>query len=107
MKKFTNKEIAQIRADLNNGMIYCGIRNNRGVGEIYKTTQGNIGWRYFGSSANKNTDRDLRWLLENIFADCETVTPAEYSYHHINYVPINKQYEGIDMSQKHPNVFGV
>jgi hypothetical protein len=107
MKKFTNQEIAQIRADLNNGAIYCGIKNRCGVGEIYKTMQGNIAWKYFGSSANKNTNRDLRWLLETIFEDCETVVPAEYSYYHINYVPTDKQYSGIDMSRSHPNVYGL
>ena len=107
MKKFTNAEIAQIRADLNNGVVYCGIQNGRGVGRIYKTLQGNIGWNYYGSSANKNTNRDLRWLLETIFDNCETVTPAEYSEYHVNYIPIDKQYEGVDMSSWHPNVYGL
>lgn len=107
MKKFTNAEITQIRADINNGTTYCGIQKGRGVGRIYKTLQGNIGWTYYGSSANKNTDEELRWLLETIFEDCETVTPAEYSEYHVNYIPIDKQYKGIDISRSHPNVYGL
>lgn len=107
MKKFTMQEISQMRADINNGTVYCGVRNGRGVGRIYKTSQDNIGFQHFGSSAIKNTDGQLKWLLETIFVECETVTPAVWSDRHINYVPIDKQYSGIDLSTKHPNTFGV
>lgn len=108
MKKFTNTEIAQIRANLNNGFIYCGIRNGNGVGMISASSDGKyILWRCAGESANDNTDRDLRWLLETIFESCETVTPAKWSEYHINYVPIDKQYKGIDHSTNHPNVYGL
>ena len=106
MKKFTNQEIAQMRADINNGTIYCGIYDGKGVGRIYKTPFGNIGFQHFGTSAVKNTDGQLRWLLETIFVECETVTPAEWSDSYINYIPIDKQYSGIDVSTKHPNAFG-
>ena len=105
MKKFTDQEIAQIRAELNNGTQYCGIENGRGIGLIY-ADEDYIYWRHAGGSANKNTDEELRWLLENIFDDCETVTPAEWSDYHINYVPIDNQYQGIDLSRSHPNVYG-
>ena len=108
MKKFTNKEIAEIRANLNNGMVYCGICNGHGMGRIIVSDDGKyICWRHFGESANKNTDEELRWILENIFDDCETVVPAEYSKYHVNYIPIDKSYQGIDMSRVHPNVWGV
>ena len=108
MKRFTNTEIAEIRANLNNGMVYCGIRNGSGVGQIAVSQDGRfIHWIYFGQSANKNTDGQLRWLLETIFGECETVTPAEFSEYHVNYVPIDKRYKGIDMSREHPNVFGL
>lgn len=108
MKKFTNAEIAEIRANLNKDIVYCGIRNGYGVGEITISPDGRyICWKYFGQSASKNTNAELRWLLEVIFEDCETVTPAEYSEYHINYVPIDKQYKGIDMSTQHPNVCGL
>lgn len=108
MKKFTNQEIAQIRADINNGTTYCGIINGKGgYGRIFQTLQGNIGWQHYGSSAIKNTNGQLRWLLETIFVECETVTPAEWSDYHINYVPIDKQYSGVDMSRSHPNVCGL
>ena len=72
MKKFTNAEIAQIRSNLNNGFVYCGIRNGNGVGIIAASPDGKyIRWRYYGESANENTNRDLRWLLETIFNICE------------------------------------
>ena len=106
MQKFTDQEIAQIRAELNNGTLYCGIRNGKGIGLIYAHYD-YIHWRNAGSSANRNTNEELRWLLENIFDDCETITPAEWSDYHINYIPIDKQYQGIDCSTKHPNVCGL
>lgn len=107
MYKFTKREIAQIRAEINNGTVYCGIRNGYGVGKIFKTEQGNIGFEHYGSSAIRNTDDELAWLLEVIFKDCQTVTPAEWSDYHINYVPIDKHYQGFDFSTSHPNVCGV
>lgn len=108
MRKFTNAEIAEIRANLNNGMVYCGICNGRGMGTIRISADDKwICWRHFGESANKNSDKELRWVIENIFDDCETITPAEYSKYHVNYVPIDKQYKAIDMSMKHPNVWGI
>lgn len=108
MKKFTNAEIAEIRANLNKGITYCGIRNGYGVGQICVSEDKKyIRWQHYGQSANENTDRDLRWLLETIFEKCETVTPAEWSDYHIGYVPIDKQYKGFDYSTKHPNVFGL
>lgn len=107
MYKFTKQEIAQIRADINNGITYCGIRNGYGTGRIFKTLQGNIGFEHYGSSAIRNTDEELAWLLETIFCDCSTVAPAEWSDYHINYVPIDTNYQGIDFSRSHPNVLGI
>ena len=107
MHKFTKQEIAQIRDDINNGTVYCGIHHGRGVGKIFLTLYGNIGWEHFGQSAVKNTNEDLEWLLTHIFDECETVTPAEWSDYHLNYVPIDKCYQGIDFSSSHPNVCGV
>lgn len=108
MKKFTNAEIAEIRENLNKGIVYCGIRNGYGFGHILVSEDRKyICWRHYGQSANKNTNGQLRWLLETIFKECETVTPAEWSDYHINYVPIDKQYKGTDYSTKHPNVFGL
>ena len=106
MKKFTNAEISEIRTNLNNGAVYCGIRNGCGVGDIMISPDRKlIRWRHYGQSAIKNTDGQLRWLLETIFESCETVALAEYSKYHINYVPIDKRYRGIDLSTKHPNVY--
>jgi hypothetical protein len=33
-----------------------------------------IGWRHYGSSANKNTEKDLKWILDKIF----NMTPTEF-----------------------------
>lgn len=108
MKKFTNAEIAEIRANLNKGIVYCGIHNGYGFGEIWISEDRKyIRWSNYGQSANENTDRDLRWLLETIFKEYETVTPAEWSNYHIAYVPIDKQYKGFDYSTNHPNIFGL
>lgn len=107
MKKFTNAEIAQMRAEINNGTVYCGIINGMGgYGRIYESDKW-IAWQHYGSSAEENTDEDLRWLLETIFADCDTVVPAEYSKYHCDYVPIDQQYARKDMSMSHPNVWGL
>ena len=107
MKKFTDTEIAKIRADINKEIVYCGIRNGYGVGRILISyNKQYIRYSYFGESAIVNTDSQLRWLLETIFEDCETVTPAEWSDYHVNYVPIDKQYKGADYSAKHPNTLG-
>jgi hypothetical protein len=38
------------------------------------TTEEVIGWRHYGSSANKNTKEDLKWVLDNIFK----MTPTEF-----------------------------
>ena len=107
MKKFTNQEIAQIRAYINNGAYYCGVINGvGGYGRIFKSDKW-IAFQHYGQSAVENTNAKLRWLLENIFTDCDTVVPAEYSKYHCDYVPIDKQYERKDMSGSHPNVWGL
>lgn len=106
MKCFTNEEITAMRININNNIVYCGIRNEKGTGRIYK--QGNyIAWQNFGQSAIENNDKALRWLLEEIFDKCETVSPAIWSNYHINYVPDNPLYKGIDLSREHPNTFGI
>ena len=38
-----------------------------------------IGWRHYGSSANKNTEKDLKWILDNIF----NMTPTEFTSKYI------------------------
>lgn len=34
---------------------------------LYKTNMGYIGCEHFGSSANENTKKELRWIIEVIF----------------------------------------
>ena len=38
-----------------------------------------IGWRHYGSSANKNTEKDLKWILDTIF----NMTPTEFTSKYI------------------------
>lgn len=43
------------------------------------STEEVIGWRHYGSSANKNTEKDLKWILDNIF----NMTPTEFTNKYI------------------------
>lgn len=106
MKTYTHNELKQIYNDINNGVVYCGIRNNYGTGRIYKDGK-YIRWEHFGSSCEKNTIHNLQWLIENIFEDCDIITPTEYSEYYVNYIPVDKQYNAIDFSCMHPNVYGL
>lgn len=109
MKKYTDEEISEIRENLNKGVTYCGIDiYGRGVGTIFAGFPTIwIHYSHYGSSAVKNTNKKLRWLIETIFKDCEIVTPAEWSDYHVNYIPIDKRYKGIDCSADHPNSYGL
>lgn len=114
MKHYTNKELKVILENIKNDIVYCGICDGRGIGKIFCTGYGNLGWEHYGSSAIKMTVRDLRWVIEIIFCECELITPAEWSDYHVGYVPIDKRYKGFDLSYKdangkpiHPNVCGV
>ena len=49
-----------------------------------------IGWRHYGSSANKNTLEDLKWILDNIFE----MTPTEFTSKYIT----NKESKLLDES---------
>lgn len=45
---------------------------------LYITDYDNIGWCHYGSSAEKNTLKDLEWLIENIFeGDYDFVAVSE------------------------------
>lgn len=110
MRKFTNTEISEIRKNLNNGVVYVGVKNGRATGgEIYHSAYPSklIAWRHYGQSAIKNTNEQLRWLLETIFDDCDDIVIGVWSDYHISYIPLDKSYEAIDYSTSHPNIFGV
>jgi hypothetical protein len=106
MKKYTNAELKKIFDDINAGAVYVGICNGHGVGEISSNCY-YIKWKHYGSSAQKATVDNLRFILECIFNDCDEITPAVYSKYHCNYIPVNKKYRGIDHSWMHPNVYGL
>ena len=110
MRKFTNQEIAEIRRNLNNGVVYVGVKNGKAtIGRIYRSAYPSkfIAFEYYGQSAVKNTNEQVRWLLETIFEDCDNIVEAVWSDYHVSYIPIDGSYEPIDLSGSHPNVFGV
>lgn len=41
---------------------------------LWQTQYNNIGWEHYGRSACKNTKKELKWLLKNIFE----LTPLEF-----------------------------
>ena len=110
MRKFTNQEITEIRKNISEGTIYVPVYKNGKAfgGAIFHSSYPSkfISWRYYGQSAIKDTDEQLRWLLENIFDDADEVVRATYSEYHIGFVPEDERYERIDSSTRHPNVFG-
>ena len=110
MRKFTEQEISEIRKKLDEGVVYVGVKGDRATGgEIYHSAYPSkfISWRHYGQSAVKNTNKDIHWLIETIFEDCDDIVPAVWSDYHISYIPLDKSYEAIDYSTSHPNVLGV
>ena len=105
MKRYTDSEIQEIREQLTNGAVFCGIENNRGIGTI-RADKCLLSWNHYGSSASRNTVDDLRWILETIFKNCSEIVPCEYSEYHINYIPVDRKYSAVDFSASHPNVYG-
>ena len=95
MRKFTNNEIAEIRKNINNGTIYVPVQKNGKAfgGAIFHSPYPSkfITWRYYGQSAIKDTDKQLRWLLENIFDDCEDITEAVWNDYLVDYVPLKDE----------------
>lgn len=95
MRKFTNKEIAEIRRNINNGTIYVPVQNNGKAfgGVILHSPYPSkfISWRHYGQSAIKDTDEELRWLLETIFDDCEDITEAVRNDYFIDYTPLKDE----------------
>lgn len=109
MKHYTDAELSRILADIKAGHAYVGVRGNRMIGgDILPHSQQRslITFRHYGSSSIKANREQLRWLLETIFDDADEVVRATYSEYHICFVPEDEQYERIDYSTKHPNVFG-
>ena len=41
---------------------------------LWVTQHNNIGWEHYGRAANKNTKKDLKWIIEEIFE----LTPEEF-----------------------------
>lgn len=63
-------------------------------------------WQHYGSSANNATMDGLKFICERIFDDCIDFCTCHWSDYHINYVPDDERYKGIDMSREHPNTYG-
>lgn len=111
MKKFTDKELHVMLDKLKSGITYTAVRNGYGgfgFITINKSIDKNlILWQDYGQSAVKATTEQLRWLLETIYAEYDTVVESRYSEYHIGYIPIDTSYKVIDHSSSHPNVYGV
>lgn len=95
MRKFTNQEITEIRKSIKKGTIYVPVYKNGKAfgGAIFHSPYPSkfISWRYYGQSAIKDTDEQLRWLLETIFDDCEDITEAVWNEYLIDYVPLKDE----------------
>ena len=95
MRKFTNQEITEIRKSIKKGTIYVPVHKNGKAfgGAILHSpyTSKLISWRYYGQSAIKDSDEQLRWLLETIFNDCEDITEAVWNDYLIDYVPLKDE----------------
>lgn len=56
---------------------------------LYLTDYGNIGWNHYGSSANKCTLKELKWIITKIF----DTTPEEFEDRYVlNWFDDHKQY---------------
>lgn len=100
------QELKEIKINLLKGVKYTGIKNGYSQGVIY-LEDNKIYYENFGSSCVKNTIKDLKWLLNVIFKECDLITECIYSEYHLNYKPISSEYKCIDMSRSHPNINGL
>lgn len=95
MRKFTNQEIAEIRKSIKKGTIYVPVYKNGKAfgGAIFHSPYPSklISWQYYGQSAIKDSNEQLRWLLETIFDDCEDITEAVWNEYLIDYVPLKDE----------------
>lgn len=71
----TNKDyLKQIYINVNAGKAY-GKNYTWGYSvNLWLTTYGNIGWEHYGSSCEKNTLKNLNWIIKEIF----NMTPSEF-----------------------------
>lgn len=77
------KELKEIYNNLNSGVIYGKMYNYGFSSNMYVSVGGKyIVWNNYGQSAEKNTLKDLAWLIETIF---ET-TPREFIETHVKYM---------------------
>ena len=105
--KLTDAKLKELYEQLMNGKTIQGIRSDGyGIGTISYGI-GYFHWNHAGSSANKATLKDLKFICETIFDDCIDFCTAHYSEYHVGYVPDNERYKGIDYSSCHPNVYGL
>ena len=66
-----------------------------------------ICWHHYGSSANIATFDELKFICDEIFGDCIDFCTTHWSEYHVNYIPDEGKYKGIDLSSHHPNVYGL
>lgn len=105
--KLSEEQLNKIYDDLHNGICYCGIRNNRGVGRIVYSPYIEMTLvQNYGSTYVPNDKQKLKACIEIFFSDEEDIVPAVYSEYHVNYIPEDSRYEAVDFSDCHPNVYG-
>lgn len=80
MRYYTDKELSELRRELARGKQFCCNNvHNRITARIWLSKNGYIMYSYFGTSAIKNTNCELRWLIETILDDCDDFGEAYYS----------------------------
>lgn len=89
--KIINEIYNNLQQDKVYGQVITNVRFPYFNKVLYKTIYNNIGWRCCGSSANKNTKEDLKWIIETIF-QC---TPEEFvqTYECKTIEEINEMYD--------------
>lgn len=104
--KLSEKKLNKIYNDLHDGICYCGIRSNRGVGRIVYSPYTDMTLvQNYGSIYVSNDKQKLKNYIEIFFADEDDIVPAVYSEYHVNYIPEDSKYEAVDLSGCHPNVY--
>lgn len=73
------KELEEIYNNINNGKVY-GKNYTWGYSiNLWLSDKGNIGWQNYGQSWNKNTLKELKWVIEEIF----NMTPKEFTQKYV------------------------
>ena len=89
----TDAQIQRMFDDMQRGRIYCGIQHGRPWGKMYVQKSriidvNYIFWEHYGSSAEKNSLTQLRWLIDNIFNDVDGFAPGDETKYRPFYIQL-------------------